>query len=349
MPRPNSLDALRLTAAWLVLFSHSYAIYGLGYEPLARTPTPRPSAGWRSALFFVISGYLITASYLSRRSLPAFALDRALRIMPGLTVVILLTTFVLGPLATTLPVREYFAQKHSYKYLYNILIFPVHHGLPGVFKTNPFTALINGSIWTLSMEVTFYAAVGALGKAGLLGPHVDPGGGGLPGGVHPPLAVRRCPAATIFFMNCKALAKHGYWFFAGEAVFATSGGVVLRRPAVCAALMIVAAAARTPFAYPTLVALLPFPVLALGLARVPGLTRAAQFGDFSYGFYLYAFPVQQTYMHMVGRAWGFGPFVVTCSIIALACGVASWHLVERPARQAQAIGRHAGGGCARKV
>jgi peptidoglycan/LPS O-acetylase OafA/YrhL len=76
-------------------------------------------------------------------------------------------------------------------------------------------------------------------------------------------------------------------------------------------------------------AVLPYVVIAIGLASTPVVRRAARFGDFSYGIYLWAFPVQQTLLLF---APGLSPVVsiALCAVISTAVAVASWHAVEKP-------------------
>ena len=59
--RSNSFDFLRVSAALLVLYSHSFALVGL--------PEPTPMAGQfygglAVALFFAMSGYLVCQSWV---------------------------------------------------------------------------------------------------------------------------------------------------------------------------------------------------------------------------------------------------------------------------------------------
>ena len=75
-----------MVAATSVLFSHSYALTGhmLG-EPLVVASVRGPSlATIAVAEFFAISGFLIAQSLARRRTLYAYAVARALRILPGL-------------------------------------------------------------------------------------------------------------------------------------------------------------------------------------------------------------------------------------------------------------------------
>jgi peptidoglycan/LPS O-acetylase OafA/YrhL len=53
-------------------------------------------------------------------------------------------------------------------------------------------------------------------------------------------------------------------------------------------------------------------------------------GDYSYGIYLYGFPVQQTvaYLFPASREWYLNALFSLPVIIALAA--LSWHIIERP-------------------
>ncbi len=76
---------------------------------------------------------------------------------------------------------------------------------------------------------------------------------------------------------------------------------------------------------------------ALGVAVVlaafllgPVVTQLSAKGDFSYGLYIYAFPVQQTLV-MLWPAPPIVPYIAVVLAATLAFAVASWHWIERPA------------------
>ncbi len=78
---PNNFDGIRLLAALAVLVSHQFAVSGLP-EPVFGSFISLGSSG--VVVFFVISGYLVTRSWLNDPSLLRFAARRLLRIWPGL-------------------------------------------------------------------------------------------------------------------------------------------------------------------------------------------------------------------------------------------------------------------------
>src|SRR5690606_11509196 len=85
-----------------------------------------------------------------------FLMRRGLRLFPALIVLLALTVLVLGAMLTTLPLKEYATNGSTVRYfLYNAVLYPVY-GLPGVFPDNPYPNAVNGSLWSLPVEVSMY-------------------------------------------------------------------------------------------------------------------------------------------------------------------------------------------------
>lgn len=155
--RSAIFDWVRLAGAVAVVFGHSYTL----------TSNPLPlGISWHSvgvASFFAVSGYLITGSWRSDPHLFRYAEKRARRIMPALLVVVVMTVFVIGPVITT--ASDYWRDPVTWKYFWrNSLLLPFH-SLPGVFQGNPSTA-VNGSLWTLPVEVFCYLMTPVLVRIG---------------------------------------------------------------------------------------------------------------------------------------------------------------------------------------
>ncbi len=96
-------------------------------------------------VFFAASGYLVAASWMADPRLERFVAKRVVRLWPGLAVLVLLTTFVAGPLLSALPPQAYFANPDTWAYLRTVTLAPVVTQLPGVFATNPLPLTVNGS------------------------------------------------------------------------------------------------------------------------------------------------------------------------------------------------------------
>lgn len=325
---------LRFVAAMLVLVSHAYYLsWGesatLGAEPLRWVTRGAQSLGDLGlAIFFILSGFLVTRSFEQRRTWRRFLWARSLRIFPALVVVVVLCALVLGPLVTSLSLGHYFDARQTYVYLSNVsLVWPTYT-LPGVFLGNAYPEAVNGSLWTLRYEFGFYLVVAATGW--LVG-----------------LRTRRwilvvavllafCLAATTLpssLMGPLSLVQTGarlfMWFGAGMLLFLFRESVPLRRSlAVVSALILVLAARAGGYGV-----LFPFfgsyLVIYLAYSRELRVWGFGKYGDFSYGMYLYAFPIQQTVVGAFGGAMAVWTNLLLSIPLTLVCALASWHLVEK--------------------
>lgn len=159
---PNAFDFIRVMAALAVLYSHSFVLYGQP-EPLL---APGKALGSVAvAVFFSLSGFLICQSWQRDPSLRRFALRRALRIFPGLLVVVLLTVLLLGPLVASIPPAQYFSDPSPWLHLVKSAFAMGSPRIKGVFETNPFPYAVNGSLWTLRYEILMYMVLAGTGRA----------------------------------------------------------------------------------------------------------------------------------------------------------------------------------------
>lgn len=323
--RANNFDALRMLAALLVIWSHQFALMGrpsplfFGNEPGAVGVV----------MFFAISGCLVSQSWRADPHLGRFALRRALRIWPGLAVVVLLAVLVLGPLLTELPLTEYFFHPLTRQHLTN-LVLSTHTSLPGVFTSSPHPGSVNGPLWTIPLEVGCYAGLALLGAVGVL---------------------RWRWASLVVFALLAAALHWRYsgltvpeWSFALQYAIIFALGAVLAqwqhlwrpRAALAAAAVVVACGVWFRWGPPLLGGQAPLwaaGALAViwGSCRTSGFASAGRFGDFSYGLYIYGFPVQQLVIWSFANQLSF-PVAFALSVLgALALAVMSWHGVEKPA------------------
>jgi peptidoglycan/LPS O-acetylase OafA/YrhL len=193
-PKRNSIRIIRHILAIAVIVSHAYPLGGFEQEPLKQLSQGRYGMGSLAVdAFFVLSGYLITASFLRTKSLPVFLWHRALRIFPAYWVCIAVTAIavpllfgstpdlgylfknLLSPvlsiiqslagallpmLLNTLPDWDVMAQ--------NIPFLQGQISLGDILKNNPYSQDINASLWTLNHELRLYCWIGILGAIGLL-------------------------------------------------------------------------------------------------------------------------------------------------------------------------------------
>jgi peptidoglycan/LPS O-acetylase OafA/YrhL len=115
----------------------------------------RPALYALVGMFFALSGFLVVGSALRNTSLRVFFANRALRILPALSVEVTLSALVLGPLVTTVSLGDYFADHRFFRYFGNI-VGQITYELPGVFDGNPWPQTVNANLWTLPAEFWCY-------------------------------------------------------------------------------------------------------------------------------------------------------------------------------------------------
>lgn len=156
MDKNNSFDFGRMLAALAVLVSHAW--------PILKNIAPMGHlAAFGVFSFFAMSGYLVSASWERDPNVGRFLARRALRIFPGLICAVLVAALIVGPAFTRLSMEEYFLNPMLLDYVTAIFLYPMQFHLPGVFEKNPLT-IVNGSLWTLPMEIVMYVALAIAGS-----------------------------------------------------------------------------------------------------------------------------------------------------------------------------------------
>jgi peptidoglycan/LPS O-acetylase OafA/YrhL len=332
--RGNSIGFLRFALAALVILHHSYVLSG-HRDPLDRFTHGDLDLGIIAvAGFFVLSGFLITRSAERAPSIWRYLWHRVLRIFPGFWVCLIVCAAVLGPLFWLVErgsVGGYAGISENPPLGYvaaNAGLFINQTRIDGLLAGLPYPFGINGSLWTLSYEFSWYLITGALAVAGVLrgrwlavvviallvAPQALPGGHPL-GGV---------PLFGYGLVSRYALA-----FSLGILAYVWRDRVPLddRLAVVAGAAFLVSVVTKT-------VPLVGIPALAYLVLwaawRLP-LRRFDARWDISYGVYIYAFPVQQG-LALLGAAVLPIPFLFPLAVAAtVPFAFASCVLVEQPA------------------
>lgn len=326
--RENNFNLIRICAAFAVIVSHSYplALGPTAVEPLVDV-LGFTLGGVGVKVFFVISGFLILKSFMQRRSTAAFAMARARRILPGLLVVAIVVAFVIGPLLTTLPVAAYLSDPATLAYVPRTAsLLRVNEQLPGLFQANPYAPNVNGSLWTLPIEVQCYAGLAIAGLVGFYRPRL-----------FPLMLLAYVPVYIVTrygFLpgrDLHTLAYLSFAFLLGMAAYYYRAWLpmdwrVLLGLAAAAALALWAGILGEELA----TVAIGYGALWLGAADVRLLRNYNRIGDYSYGVYIYGWPMQQV---LVSLMPGISPLELMsmAALAALGCGILSWHLVEKPA------------------
>lgn len=330
--RGNNFNALRLLAALLVVFGHSWTLTASGPDPLYML-TGYATGSVGLAVFFTISGYLITRSALER-SPGRFLYLRCLRILPALIAVTMFETFVVGPLFFDGTVSEYFSARRSWGHLKSASIFFGDFYIKGVFSHNPFEGL-NGSTWTLPIEATLYvmalvaATFGALRTQtmpALLGVSVGLYAYAMAAGLYLPHNVGPYIFSKVALYP---LSIYGLFFCLGSSMWVyrehleLSGGI-----ACCAILLLIIARSAKDV---VLVGCFAYLTIYLALAIRPLGFAGRRLGDISYGVYVFAWPIQQWAIATTPACSNPWILAAVSIPVSMLFGVVSWNLVEKPA------------------
>lgn len=340
----NAFGLLRLTFALLVLVTHAYHLGGFGPEPMWAWTANQISFGTVAVGgFFVISGFLITASGRAN-DVVQFMWKRILRIFPAFWVLLVLTAFVVGPLVywrAKDTLNSYMTQAPSpVDYVMNNFWLDVHqYGIGRMLIKTPYgeavnASVFNGSIWSLIYEFRCYIAVAILLVLGVLT---------RARWVVAVIAVMFAvglaiinvapeykPAVLSVFGDMQML-QMGFLFAIGATLSVYAAQIKCNGYTGAVALTITIATAVTSWFFPVGAVAFAYFVLWLAMMLPPTLRKVGSQHDISYGVYLYGFLVQQLLAVVAFYRYGFLAYLAASIVFSVICGAFSWHLVERHA------------------
>ena len=355
-PRHNSLNFLRLVLALLVLADHSVGLGGFTYNLTVNQTSIATIAVFG---FFGISGYLIAGSAVRNRP-GRYLWQRFLRIFPGFWVCLLVTAFLFGVvnyLVQPAPLCGLSCYFHSttgpFEYLYRNWLLPnpalVQFRISGTPNSVPYDAVWNGSVWTLFYEFLCYLGLLALALAGglrrravTLGVTVGLWALIVVITLTPRLSKQFTLTHHSFFMN---LFKFAVVFLVGALIYLyreripDSGWLALACTALFFAGLLLPnghdhhGAMRNPLYFFTdsfiLVPLIAYSLIWLGI-HLPFQKLGAR-NDYSYGIYIYAYPIGQLMALAEVQSWGYPAYLAATVAATVPLAVASWWLVEKHA------------------
>ncbi|WP_439591534.1 acyltransferase family protein [Microbacterium sp.] len=331
--RRNSLNLFRLVLAATVLFAHSFYIAGAGTGPMIHGEN---LGGWAVAGFFVLSGFLITRSRL--RTAPGeFLLHRVARIYPAFLVCLVVTAFLFAPLAALLEhgtLSGFLSTPVTpLQYIWgNITLFIDHYDIGTTLQSVPYPGAWNGSLWTLFYEFLCYILVWLLGGIALFRRNAWMAGIAF-------VVSLGVWAGVVLGWSERLGLDYTFGLFAKLAPFFLGGAFVyflverrgINRLIGIGALVV---AIAVIILVPRVGGQLSAPFLAYGLlwlsAVIPQPAWIAR-NDVSYGFYIYAWPVQQLTVLVGGAALGLPVYIVITIAVTFALAWLSWVLIERRA------------------
>lgn len=341
----NNYACIRLVAALFVFAGHMGMVLN-GRPPLLGS---MPVHELGVAMLFLIGGCLVSQSWERDKNIPRFAVRRFFRLWPPFAFMILVMTFVSGPLLSELGIRGYFSS--WYKEYLNNLRFYIVFAQPGVFTGVPVANVTNGSLWTMPVEAAAYILTPFL--AWIMLKRTREGRSGISGiSFAAPFVIAFFCALDLYFILYKRPAQfviyrtdlYAAWhllvFFVIGIIFGTSQvQKYLNVQAAFACLMVslVFQFNSPAIQYPVLYVVLPYCVFSFAYAKPALFSGMTKWPDLSYGIYLYGFFFQQMIMQIrVDKQyqWGYLTCLIISLIPTLAAAVVSCLLVERPAAKA---------------
>jgi peptidoglycan/LPS O-acetylase OafA/YrhL len=333
----NNFNTIRLVMALAVVWSHSFALYegSEATEPVSELFGGIYNAGNIAVLaFFVISGFLICQSWDRSSSWRSYLRKRVARIFPGYLVAVLICSLVIVPLFSSRSALDY--QPREWMGITSNLLLENYIVSSDAFGHGP----VNGSLWSIPFEFRCYLGILVLGLTGLLRRRYllpllvvmvmlarvwldlngkRPGGGIIETifgyayfwfGLFPPFVLG---AATYHYR--KIIPRHAALLIAFFLAFllACHLPIVGRGHDIAARLILPPALAYAIFYW-------AFSRFSVG--------DAARYGDFSYGTYLYAFPIQQMLVWSIKDRLSIATFIIVSMALSLCAGVASWYTIE---------------------
>jgi peptidoglycan/LPS O-acetylase OafA/YrhL len=338
----NAFDLVRLIAAWLVLFSHSFPLLGLEEPRVA--PLDMTVGSTAVAVFFAVSGYLVCQSWERDPHFGRFLLRRALRIFPGLVIAVAFTALVVGTAVSIQPWRAHVTSTSTWYYLIdNMLAIGNRTTLPGVFEKMP-NSSPNGSLWTLRYEILMYLMLVLLGitrhlklaaVATFLTFSVTTAVLAWQGTLSLLQPIPGLWRIGLEF-DLVRVAHLGSYFFGAVVLCLFKAHIQLTRwrlfiaAAIGAALCLLAWTAGLPWGLFAGLLFLPLATVLISSrpSRLGGFIRH----DLSYGIYIYAFPIQQCVcMLALVYGWTWTTALALSTAVTVAAAAASWIFFEKPA------------------
>lgn len=327
----NNFTILRLIAALSVLFGHAYILsngVNQGEDFISNFLVKYYGESLPSIavdIFFVISGYLIVASYTKHNNSYNYLKARILRIYPALITAVLFCILA-GAASTSLSVSQYFMNPEVKEFLFTnaFAINAIKFNLPGVFLNNPYPISVNGSLWTLTIELRLYVLVLIMGILSLLKKNRFN-------------ILFSLFLTTYFFFKESSILANNLRNIELTLLFFTGSFLYLNKNLIESHFkiwLVITILCGFTFlfswnVFPLKSIWLVYSVILLATHKRLTNHKLIINNDYSYGIYIYAFPVQQMLAHFfVGI--DFLMMLLSSLFLTTSLAFLSWNLIEKP-------------------
>ena len=322
----NNFDFLRVVFAFTVAFAHLIELSDLEIlKPFKIYFNTRLAIDG----FFIVSGFLIAKSFENSTNIKEYIIRRAKRIIPAYFVVILASA-VLFSFISTSPLHDYFSNIQFWKYLTANLSFQnyLEPCLPGVFETNMFCA-VNGALWTIKLEEAFYLLVPVfywLVRVKKLNFYV--------------LIFTVYLLSVSYYMYFLSIDNYriakqlpgALAFFATGIVFYKNFSILHKWKDYIIIPCLILFVLEHYILKTQLLKPITFGFMVFYVAySFRFLNNFGKYGDFTYGIYIYHFPLIQLFVYL-GLFNKFPPFLICALVLMLTLllAILSWYFIETP-------------------
>jgi len=324
----NFFTPLRLLFATLVVIGHSFAI-------ALRDPMSEPQLFFHYTfsylavnLFFIASGFLVTKSMLYRGDVAEYSSARVLRIYPGLIVHMLFVMFIIGPLATSLNLGEYFTHIDFLKQPFVVLSFlSAQMYLPGIFESNA-EQMGSAPLWTLRYELLAYIGTAVLFSLGLLKKKWM----ALAQFIVPSMAWVAAHGLGVYENipgTIQMLLRFGIAYGLGAAIYAYRDRLSFHALGIPLMIGLAGLTSKLQVFEVTMNLMLAYMVMWAAYVRAPKLNFLQKLSDISYGIYIYHWCILQLVFMWMPKLSVAALFLITLPITFILASL-SWHFVEKP-------------------
>ncbi len=340
--KDNSFNLFRFILASIVLYYHSYALLLNSEDPISNSINDMTIGTIAVAAFFIISGFFITQSFTYSKTFFSYFKKRILRIFPAFFLSLFLITFVLAPFISTIPL-DYFSLAKGTPVDFLLKALSLHSlgyswSIDSVFNSLPYKDSLNGSMWTLKFEFAAYLLMPLflflVNKNRTLNMIITVG--------IVSLAILNlitkyqffnipCCSAWVFSTNeYNNLILFLAYFLVGSNIFIFKDKIFVSYKIIFFMFFIFYVSNK--FHGPTSVLMLLFlPYIVMSLGALVKVQLFTKYGDFSYGMYIFAFPIQQTIIYIYDANISVEKLIVLSFIVTFSFSIVSWFLLEKQA------------------
>lgn len=324
----NFFTPLRLLFATLVVIGHAFVV-------ALRDPMLEPPVFFDYTfsylavnLFFIASGFLVTKSMLYRGDMAEYSSARFLRIYPGLLVHMLFVMFIIGPLATSLALGDYFTHIDFLKQPFVVLSFlSAQMHLPGIFESNA-EQMGSAPLWTLRYEILAYIGTAIIFSLGLLKKKWMV----LAQFILPSLVWIIAHAFGFydaFPATIQNILRFGIAYGLGAAIYAYRDRLSFHAVGIPMLIALAALTSKFQVFEITMNLMLGYMIMWAAYIKVPKLNFLQKLSDVSYGVYIYHWCILQLVFMVMPQLSVAVLFAITLPITFILASL-SWHFVEKP-------------------